>query len=225
MICLCLFNVQDEIVDVDEALNEGVLNGMPIPNGQPDFNMTDPTFVSPEHQKLHHDVNGQSFFCMFQDQDTSFGSGGLPAGFDASDGLDNDPIPLGDEVSHGHCTPNSNMETLTPQPPMPAPDPNRVTGKIHGPLKSNVGLNNHFRETRWPKGRWWTSWRKWRKSSSSDCDSGIHRAALRKTNSEPAGPTKSRIWRQLQDSTWSPIHDLNVQNSCVECVNCVNNNI
>ena len=69
---------------------------------------------------------------------------GLPMGLDQSDGFDNDPIPLGDEVSMGVITPVSDNFNQMPTPTpisMPTPqytNPNRVTGNL---LKS-VFLKN-----------------------------------------------------------------------------------
>ena len=61
---------------------------------------------------------------------------GLPMGLDQSDAFDNDPIPLGDEVSMGVITPVSDNLNQMPTPTpisMPTPqysNPNRVTGDL-----------------------------------------------------------------------------------------------
>ena len=79
-----------------------------------------------------------------QEQDTSFGSEGLPAGLDNTMNGLGDPIPLGDEVSEGRLSeardlPSFNAEGFqcntilhaknSPCPsPKINPNPNRVTG-------------------------------------------------------------------------------------------------
>ena len=73
--------------------------------------------------------------CEFQEQDTSFGSDRIPVGLDQSDGWqDNDPLPMGDEVSMGVISRESEnyRNNQTPVMPMQSANPNRVTGRRGG---------------------------------------------------------------------------------------------
>merc|ERR1711899_281274 len=111
----------DEIVDVDAAIN-----GDSVQN--PDASYLDT-----------------------QEQDTSFGSDRIPVGLDQSDGWpDNDPIPLGDEVSMGVISRESeNYRTnhSTPAVPMPTSNSNRVQGR-RGGLRGGGGRSGGHQPSR-----------------------------------------------------------------------------
>jgi len=118
----------DEIVDVDAAINGTDYNSdYKARNPDPyDTNSANPnSFQNPDLSYL--DTN---------EQDTSFGSDRIPVGLDQSDGWqDNDPLPLGDEVSMGVISrPESeNNRTNFTQVSMPiAAQPNRVQGRRGG---------------------------------------------------------------------------------------------
>merc|ERR1719433_1238988 len=113
-------NEADEIVDVDEAINGTDYNGI-------DYNARNPD--------PYPTSAPDSSYLDTQEQDTSFGSDRIPVGLDQSDGWqDNDPLPLGDEVSMGVISRESEnyRNNQTPILPMPSANPNRVTGRRGG---------------------------------------------------------------------------------------------
>merc|ERR1719323_2924135 len=93
---------EDEVVDVDEALNGPEV----VDQGMPDSYLDVP-------------------------EDNSFESNfPIPVAMDQSDG--NDPLPLGDEVSMGVISRESENMSRQESMPMPMPNPNRVQGRRGG---------------------------------------------------------------------------------------------
>ena len=91
---------EDEVVDVDEALNGPEVVDQAMPDSYLDV---------PE--------------------DNSFESNfPIPVAMDQSDG--NDPLPLGDEVSMGVISRESENMSRQESMPMPMPNPNRVQGNL-----------------------------------------------------------------------------------------------
>merc|ERR1719273_1905989 len=116
-------NEAEEIVDVDAAIN-GTDYNSEYDKGNPDPYLASNSLQNPE-----------SSYLDTQEQDTSFGSDRIPVGLDQSDGWqDNDPLPLGDEVSMGVISrESSNYPSLqNPVQPVLSANPNRVTGRRGG---------------------------------------------------------------------------------------------
>merc|ERR1719273_1523 len=116
-------NEAEEIVDVDAAIN-GTDYNSEYDKGNPDPYLASNSLQNPE-----------SSYLDTQEQDTSFGSDRIPVGLDQSDGWqDNDPLPMGDEVSMGVISRESEnyRNNQTPVLPMPSANPNRVTGRRGG---------------------------------------------------------------------------------------------
>jgi len=111
---------QDEEVDIDAALNDQSLM-----NGQE--HTTDLGNMDAPYPGL---------------DDDSFDTKILPAyGLDQSDGLENDPIPLGDEVSMGVISRNESENYNNPTP-ISMPNTNRQTGRRGGRSSSQLSNGN-----------------------------------------------------------------------------------
>ena len=102
---------EDEVVDVDAAINDHPDLDNPI-----------------QMQMQMQDHPDSSYFDV--PEDNSFESNfPIPVAMDQSDG--HDPLPLGDEVSMGVISRDSeNMSRNEMNQPMPMPNPNRVQGNI-----------------------------------------------------------------------------------------------
>ena len=100
-------SIEDEVVDEDAAIND-----------HPDL----------DNQIPMQDHPDSSYFDV--PEDNSFESNfPIPVAMDQSDG--HDPLPLGDEVSMGVISRDSeNMSRNEMNQPMPMPNPNRVQGNI-----------------------------------------------------------------------------------------------